>query len=461
MSISRRDFLASAPVPLAAISAAAFIAPARAADNPSAADKIRVGCIGVRGRGDGVMRVFAAQKDVVITHLCDIDNNVLESRANALEKQTGHKPRTTTDHEALLKDKEVDAVMIATPEHWHAIHAIRAAQEGKDVYVEKPDGHNIFEGGQMVAAARKHNRMMQLGTQARSAPYLKEAAKFVQAGGIGKVLFGKAWESARQGAIPRVPDEDPPPGVDYDRWLGPAPLRKFNRYRFHGNWRWFFDYGTGDLGNDGVHRMDYCRALMNIDQMPTRTVATGGKMFFDDAQDWPDTQLISYEFGGDAGSAVDAPAAGRVAPATFAGGGRGHAPKFVINYEMRLWTKPRLHGHTEAGAVYGENGTVIVYNGGAKAYDAGDNVIKEWGGGDATGEHVRNFLDCCRSRQWQDLNQDIASGHISSVMCHAGNIAWRTGLALHFDAKTETFAEAEANKYVKREYRKGYELPAV
>lgn len=446
MPITRRRFLQSTPAPLAAISAAAFIAPSTQAQTTTPSDQLRIGCIGVRGRGDGVMRVFAAQKDVVITHLCDIDKNVLSSRASALEKQTGHMPKQTTDFETLIKDKDVDAVMIATPEHWHAIQMIRACQEGKDVYVEKPDGHNIHEGRQMVAAARKHHRVVQLGTQARSAPYLKEAAKFVQAGGIGKVLFGKAWESARQGAIPRVPDEDPPPTVDYDRWLGPAPLRKFNKYRYHGNWRWFFDYGTGDLGNDGVHRMDYCRAVIGIEESPTRIVATGGKLFFDDAQDWPDTQLISYEFGGSPQASVD---------------GRGHQPKAIINYEMRLWSKPPMHGHTEAGAVHGENGTVIIFNGGAKAYDGNDKLIKEWDGGDATGEHVRNFLDCCKSRAWQSLNQEIASGHVSSVMCHAGNIAWRTGLALHLDPKTETFAEAEANKYVQREYRKGYELPIV
>jgi predicted dehydrogenase len=440
-SISRRRFIQSSAAAGAAVAAGPTFA-----REVGANDKINVACIGVNGRGDGVMRVFAGMKDVTITHICDISRNVLDTRAGAIEKVTGHKPKTTDNYEDVLKARDVDAVMIATPEHWHAIMAIRAAQEGKDVYVEKPDGHNIHEGRMMVAAARKHGRMMQVGTQARSAGYLKEAAAYVKGGALGKVLFGKAWESARQGAIPRIADEDPPPGVDYDRWLGPAPLRKFNRMRFHGNWRWFFDYGTGDLGNDGVHRMDYCRAVMGITDMPTRIVATGGKMFFDDAQDWPDTQMVSYEFGGSPAASAD---------------GRGHGPTMVINYEMRLWTRPPLHGHTEAGAVYGENGSIIVYNGGAKVYDPKDNVIKEWGGGDATGEHVRNFLDCCRSRKWQELNQDIYSGHVSSVMCHTGNLAWRTGLALHFDGKTETFAEAEANKYVSREYRKGYELPVV
>ena len=326
MTVSRRTFLGTTAATLAASSVAPI---ARSQISPS--EKIRVACIGVRGRGDGVMRTFAGQKDVIITHICDIDEGVLSSRANALEKQTGHKPGTTKRYEDIVAAKDVDAVMIATPEHWHAIMTIAACKEGKDVYVEKPDGHNIHEGKMMVAAARKHGRMVQLGTQARSAPYLKEAAAFVQAGGIGKVLFGKAWESARQGAIPRVPDEDPPPNVDYDRWLGPAPLRPFNRFRYHGNWRWFFDYGTGDLGNDGVHRMDYCLALMGITDLPTRIVATGGKLFFDDAQDWPDTQLVSYEFGGSPKASDD---------------GRGHSPNVVINYEMRLWSRPRMHGHT-------------------------------------------------------------------------------------------------------------------
>jgi predicted dehydrogenase len=399
-------------------------------------EKINVACIGVRGRGDALLRTFARQKDVNILYVCDIDANVLASRSSAVEKITKREVKRVSDYRKILDDKNVDAVTIGTPDHWHALPAIHACQAGKDVYVEKPDGHNINEGKMMVAASQKYKRMMQMGTQARSAPYMHEAKKFVADGGIGKVLFGKAWESARQGAIPRVADSSVPKGVDYDRWLGPAPERPFNRYRFHGNWRWFFDYGCGDLGNDGVHRLDYCRMVMGLDQMPHTVSCSGGKLFFDDAQEWPDTMMAVYEFGGKTSN-----------------------PKMMMTYEMRLWSKPKLHGVTEGGAVYGENGWVLMTNGKWAAYDHKEKVIKQGGDGSANQLHVRNFLDAVRSRRSGDLNQGIESGHISSALCHLGNIAWRTGRKFQFDAKSETTSDAKVNEYLSRQYRKGYELP--
>jgi len=407
---------------------------ARKKTKPS--EKINVACIGVRGRGDGLLRTFAAQEDVNILYVCDIDSNVLASRSSAVENITKRKVQRVIDYRRILDDKNVDAVTIGTPDHWHALPAIHACQAGKDVYVEKPDGHNINEGKMMVAAAQKYKRMMQMGTQARSAPYMHEAKKFVAEGGVGKVLFGKAWESARQGAIPKVADSNPPKGVDYDRWLGPAPKRPFNRYRFHGNWRWFFDYGCGDLGNDGVHRLDYCRMVMGIDQMPHTVSCSGGKLFFDDAQEWPDTMIAVYEFGG-----------------------KPSRPKMIMTYEMRLWSKPKLHGVTEGGAVYGENGWVLMTNGKWAAYDRNEKVIKQGGDGSANQLHVRNFLDAVRSRRSGDLNQGIESGHISSALCHLGNIAWRTGRKFQFDAKSETTNDTKVNEYLGRQYRKGYELP--
>jgi predicted dehydrogenase len=395
-------------------------------------DRINVAVIGVRGRGHSLLRGFAAQKDVVVTHVCDVDEKVLQSRIPELEKATGTKATGVKDYRTLLDNKDVHAFVLGTPDHWHAIPTIQACQAGKDVYVEKPDGHNIVEGKTMVAAARKHQRMVQMGTQARSAPYLKEAAKFVADGGIGKVIFGKAWETAKQAPIPRVPDSEPPAGFDYDLWLGPAPMRPYNRYRVHGNWRWFFDTGAGDLGNDGVHRMDYCRWVMGITDFPQAVSCAGGKFYFDDAQEWPDTMLVTYEY-----------------------------PGKILVYEMRIWSEPRLHDHGEGAAIHGDKGWVLVHNSGWKAMDGEGKVIAQ--GSDRLGDeaHIRNFLDAVKSRKHEDLNQDIHSGHVSSVMCHAGNIAWRTGKKLRFDAKTETFDDAEANKYLGREYRKGYELPAV
>jgi hypothetical protein len=264
---------------------------------------------------------------------------------------------------------------------------------------------------------------------------LVDAAEHVKSGAIGKVVFGRAWETDGKRVVKAVPDSDPPKGVDYDLWLGPAPKRPFNRNRFHGSWRWFFDYGEGDLGNDGVHRIDYCRLVMGIETMPKRISCMGGKLVVpDDAQEWPDTQLANFDFGGQ-----------------------------IITYEMRIGTRPSLLGATEGAAIYGEDGWVLVTNQGWKAYDGKDQLVKE--GGDGLGSagllHIRNFIDATRSRRWQDLNQDIYQGHLSSVLCHAANIAWRTGRTLNFNAEEESFDDGEANKLLGRSYREGYELPQV
>lgn len=420
--VNRRTFLVSS----------ALLGAGTALRAVPASEKINIAVIGLRGRGNSLLETFAAQKDVVITHLGDIDENVLKTRAARIEKVSGQRPKISKDYRKILEDKDVQAVVLGTPDHWHAIPSIHACQAGKDVYVEKPDGHNIIEGQRMVAAARKYERIVQMGTQCRSAPFLKDAAKFVADGHIGKVIYGKAWETAKQAPVPRVPDSETPAGVDYDLWLGPAPLRPFNRYRFHGQWRWFFDYGTGDLGNDGVHRMDYCRAVMGIQGFPTAVSTSGGKYFFDDAQEWPDTMIVTFDYPGQ-----------------------------ILSYEMRIWSEPRLHDQGEGAAVYGDRGWVLVNNTGWKALD-GDGVVLAQGGDRQAQElHIRNFLDAVKSRRREDLNQEIGQGHVSSVMCHAGNIAWRTGKKLRLDPKTETFDDAEANRHLGREYRKGYELPAV
>jgi predicted dehydrogenase len=419
--IDRRTFLAAG-------SSLALAGALRASPN----DKVHVAVMGLRGQGNSLLRTFAARQDVVITHLCDLDPQVLERRAGELEKATGAKPKLQKDYRAILDDPGTHALVVATPDHWHAIPTIHACQAGKDVYVEKPDGHNILEGKAMVAAARKHARMVQLGTQSRSAAFLKEAAKFIADGGIGKAITAKAWETAKQAPIPRVPDGEPPAGVDYDLWLGPAPKRPFNRYRFHGQWRWFFDYGSGDLGNDGVHRLDYARWLLGVEGHPTAVSASGGKFFFDDAQEWPDTLAVTYEY-----------------------------PGKLLQYEMRIWSEPRLHDQGEGAAVYGDKGWVLASNSAWKAFDGEGKVIGQGGDKGALPAHVENFIAAVKSRKRESLNQEIAQGHVSSVLCHAGNVAWRTGKKLRFDAASETFDDAEANKLLGREFRAGYELPKV
>lgn len=400
----------------------------------AANDKISVACIGVRGRGNSVMHSFADEPDCAITHICDVNESTRRQRAEQMKQKTGRLPKLVNDYRELLDDKSVDVFMIATPDHWHALPTIHGCLAGKDVYVEKPASHNILEGKTAVAAARMHNCMVQMGTQIRSAPFLREAVDYVASGGLGKVVFGRAWETSRNAAVHLASDSQPPPGLDYNLWQGPAPERPYNRSIVGGAWRWLFDYGTGDLGNDGVHRIDYCRHVMNLNEMPQTICCAGGKFFFDDDQQWPDTMLINYEY-----------------------------PGHVLQYEMRLWSRPRLFGATEGAAIYGENGWLLLTNSSWKAYDASGQLVKQGSGsgGQAQQAHIRNFLDAVRSRQRESLNQEIHSGHISSAMCHAGNISWRTGKKLNFDATTETFDDEEANQYVGREHRAGFELPNV
>lgn len=424
---NRRSFLKAA----SALSAGYFVTgPREILAGPN--DKIRVACIGVRGQGGSLLANFANQTDVDVTHIVDIDESVRTRKAAEIKAKTGKEPKLVINYQDILNDKSIDAFVIGTPDHWHALPCIHGCMAGKDVYVEKPDGHNIVEGKTMVAAARKYNRMVQMGTQARSAAFLKEAVEYIRAGNIGKPIFGRSWETDRQGPVNAVPDSEVPNGVDYDLWLGAAPKRPFNQRRFHGSWRWFFDYGCGDLGNDGVHRLDYGRYALGASGYPKSISTAGGKYFFNDAQEWPDTMQVTYEY-----------------------------EDRILVYEMRIWSRPKLHDLTEGAAIYGEGGWVLISNSNWKAFDKDNKLVKQGTSPSPLPLHIRNFLDCVKSRKREDLNQEIEQGHQSSVLCHAGNIAWRTGKKLKFDPVTETFDDAEANKFVGREARKGFELPKI
>ena len=336
----------------------------------AANDKISVACIGVRGRGNSVMNSFVAEPDCQVTHICDVREGVRRQRGAELKQKTGYMPKLVNDYRSLLNDKTIDVFMVATPDHWHAMLTIDGCLADKDVYVEKPASHNILEGKTAVAAARKKGRMVQMGTQIRSAPFLREARDYVKSGALGKVIYGKAWETNRNGAVHLAADSDPPTGLDYEIWQGPTPERPYNRSIVGGAWRWLFDYGTGDLGNDGVHRIDYCRSLMGLEDMPQSICCSGGKFFFDDDQQWPDTMLINYEY-----------------------------PRHVLQYEMRLWSKPKLMGATEGAVVYGENGWVALTNTSWKAYDAAGKRVAEGSSDVGQQAHIRNFLDAVRSRK--------------------------------------------------------------
>ncbi|MCA9214435.1 MAG: Gfo/Idh/MocA family oxidoreductase [Planctomycetales bacterium] len=436
--MDRRTFVSASTAALATTTMAT--GQTQAAPN----DRITIAAIGVRGRGGSVLSAFASRPNVDVKYIVDVDESVRNNRAEQIQQRTGRKPQAINDFRDVLDDAEVDAIMLGTPTHWHAIPTIMACQAGKDVYVEKPDAHNIIEGQRMVAAAKRYKRVVQLGTQSRSGKHFHDAMKYISEGHIGRCLFAKAWESAKQGSIGKPTDSDPPAGVDYDMWLGPAPKRPFNKMRFHGNWRWFFDYGAGDLGNDGVHRLDVARwafdtALAAQGEKPLGPVksvsAHGGKCYFDDLQEWPDNLVCTYDFG-----------EGR-----------------VMTYEMRIWTPYNMFDETEAAMVLGDNGYVVIGNESWRAFGPKHKLIRnETGGYDNTVAHVEDFLNCMQTRGKPAADLETV-GHPSSLLCHLGNAAWLAGRTLRFDSENYRFiGDDDAQQFLSRPvYRKPWVLPDI
>jgi predicted dehydrogenase len=446
-NVNRRQFLQHTAAGAAAATATAVLAQ-DAPKKSAASERLRVGFVGTAGRAGSLLSGFAGMKDVDVVALCDIDRRRLDNAAQELEKRTGKKPATELDFRKLIDDPKIDAIVVGTPDHWHAIPTIHACLAGKDVYVEKPDGHNIVEGQRMVAAMRKNKRIVQMGTQSRSIRHFQSAIDYIRSGKLGRCLVAKAWESAKQAPIGRPPDGKPPEGVDYNTWLGSAPQRPFNPVRFHGNWRWFFDYGTGDLGNDGVHRIDAAiwalsaaleaRGEGPLPLLPRYVSTVGGKWYFDDAQEWPDTLQVDWQY--------DIPG----------------QPGRILTYEMRLSTPYPYHGVAEGSAVFGDKAYIIIAKDGWRAFGNDSKLIHEESGQMEDAPHIRNFIDCVKSRKKPNADLETV-GHPSSVFCHAGNVAWRTGRKLTLDPATEMFVnDDEANALRTRpEYRKPWVLPEV
>ena len=432
---SRRRFLRTAASAAGVLSLPAFL-PRAVSANPQ--EKVVVGHVGLGGRGSSLLGQTRGHPGFTVAALCDVDS----TRLGKAQRAVGTRATGCSDYRKLLDRNDVDAIVVGTPDHWHALPTIFACQAGKDVYVEKPDGHNILEGRTMVAAMKKYDRIVQLGTQARSGEMQRSAMGYIAEGHLGKVRFAKAWESSRQGSIGYPKDGEPPAGVDYDFWLGPAPKRAFNPRRFHGSWRWFFDYGTGDMGNDGVHRLDVARWALETaiaaqsEQpigLPRAISAHGGKYYFDDAQEWPDTLMVTYDY-----------------------------PGYVLTYEMRIWNGYPLHGESEGAAVQGDNGYVVIGNRRWRAFDGKGNEVKAETGGDNTVGHAQNFIDCMRSREKPNADLETV-GHPSSLLCHLGNAAWRVGHTIQFDPDTYSFPQdALANQYLTRPvYREPWLLPQI
>ncbi len=412
----RRQFLRST----AALTA---LAASGAAAGP--ADRARLAVMGLHGRGRGLLGGFAALDNVEIAYLVDPDSNVLPAAVKVVEQKQKRTPRTEKDVRKVLEDRDVDALVVAAPDHWHALATVWACQAGKHVYVEKPISHNLVEGRRMVEAARKYRRVVQVGTQRRSGPHYQSAAEFVRAGKLGKVPFVRTWIAGNRASIGHKKDGPVPPGVDYDLWLGPAPSRPFNPNRFHYEWHWHWDYGTGELGNNGIHALDVARMLVDLDA-PLRVASAGGKFFYDDDREVPDTQVATFDFAG-----------------------------CTMIWEHRFWSKTGFQGEPWGVAVYGEKGTLVFDK---KGWHVEDGVKASDESADMERPHLQNFVDAIREEKRP--NADVEEGHKSTRLCHLGNIAHRTGRAIRFDAKTESIVDdPEASRLLGRSYRAPFVLP--
>jgi predicted dehydrogenase len=419
-ALNRRRFLQASAASAVALTARTA---AGAADNPN--EKIRLGVLGLRGRGRDLLRSFSAEDDVEIAVVCDPDENVVPAALKVVSAKQNQPPRVVKDLRRVFDDRDIQAVAVATPDHWHALATVWACQAGKHVYVEKPISHNLIEGRRMVEAARKYDRVVQVGTQRRSMPHCVSAAEFVRSGKLGKVPFARTWIAGARKTIGHKEDAPVPAGVDYDLWLGPAPQHAFNPNRFHYNWHWFWDYGTGELGNNGIHALDIARWLLGL-EAPLHITAGGGKFYYEDDQQTPDTMLVTYDF-----------------------------PGTTILWEHRIWAKTGVEGKSFGIILYGEKGTLVIDKGG---WHVEDGVEASDKGSEDQRPHLRNFLDCIRSHRRP--NADIEQGHLSTRLCHLGNIAYRTGRRLAFDTSTETLRGDEAaNRLLGRTYRPPFVMP--
>jgi predicted dehydrogenase len=459
--LSRREFLEST-AGIAALSGITFITrPERVF---GANDRVRVAVCGVHGRGMDHVGGFRQVKNTEVAAICDADENVLAQRVPEIEKMGIAKPATFVDIRKLLDDKSIDAISIATPNHWHSLMGIWACQAGKDSYIEKPCCHNMWEGQQLVKAAAKYKRMVQHGSQIRSAPALKEAVRMMKEGFLGEVFMARGLCFKWRKSIGRANEEPVPKGVHYDLWTGPAKLLPFTQNHFHYNWHWNWNYGNGDLGNQGIHQVDVARWGLGV-TYPNRVSATGGHFMFDDDQETPNTLNCAFEF--------DMPDGKR---------------KFM-EMEVRHWITNREAGigspafgkpqgpipTTGMGAIQGDRNTIgdIFY--GSKGYLAtGDEdlcAFQTWLGEkqepgphqQAAGDHYANFIDCVRNRKKEDLNAPIDEGYISTVLVHLANASYRLRRSLRFDPQTQrVIGDEEANRLLAdgdRGYRAPYQVP--
>jgi predicted dehydrogenase len=404
-------------------------------------DKLTVGVIGVNGMGMANLRTFLKQEGIECAAMCDVDRNVLEKRAAETTELQGKKPDLYGDYRKLIERKDLDVVIIGTPDHWHCLQMVEACEAGKDVYVEKPIANSIQECNIMEKAARKYNRVVQVGQWQRSDPHWQNAVDFVRTGKLGKIRTVKVW--AYQGwmgvNLPVVPDGPAPEGVDYDFWLGPAPKREFNKHRFHFSFRWFWDYAGGLMTDWGVHLLDYALYGMN-EYVPNSVMSSGGKYAYpDDAKETPDTQYAIYEFDG-----------------------------FGLVWESAVGISGGSYGRDHGVAYIGENGTLAVDRKGWEVIPDNTNdeprmeavPLTTREGGRGLEFHVQNFLHCIKTRE--KPNADIEIGAHIARFAHLGNIAYKTGRKVYWDAEKGRFVDDDkANELVNAKYRAPWKVPSI
>ncbi|HUG52300.1 MAG TPA: Gfo/Idh/MocA family oxidoreductase [Vicinamibacteria bacterium] len=443
---SRRKFLSQTIAAGTAALAAPGVSAASADRVRGANDRIRIGLIGCGGMGRSNLKDFVKVDGVECVALCDVDDaQVAKTRKEVLEaEKAGPAPRMATrDFRRLLDDKDIDAVIVATPDHWHAIPTILACQAGKDVYVEKPLSVSIAEGRAMVEAARKHGRVVQMGTQQRSATHFTDAVEYVRSGKLGNIRLVRNWAYLDwKGVMPVVPDEPVPAGVDYDLWLGPAPARPFNTNRFHFLFRWYWDYSGGLMTDWGAHMIDIANWAMGI-KAPSSAVSVGGKFGYpDDAKETPDTQQVIWAY-----------------------------PGFTMTWEHAIGLGRGPESREHGVAFVGENGTLVVDRQGWEVFAETDRIDKRLREYKAMGvprqaagreeyhlAHVKDFLACMRSRERP--RSDVEKGHDSMIACHLGNMAQRLGRMVKWDVEREAvIGDPEAQAMVSRAYRAPWTLP--
>jgi predicted dehydrogenase len=408
----------------------------------SANDTIRVAVVGLGGRGREILNVFARQRGCRIAAVCDIDQSRLEQGAQLARQFNGGQPKAYQDIRKLLDDKDIDAVAVATCDHWHSLATIWACQAGKDVYVEKPATHNIWEGARIVEAARKYDRVVQAGMQGRSITHKRRAIDLLHQGAIGKVYLAKGLCFKRRLSIGKKADGPVPAGVDYDLWLGPAPRRNFNPNRFHYNWHWFWATGNGDIGNQGPHQMDLARWGLGKTELPRRVFSSGAKFVYDDDQETPNTQLAIFDY--------------EDCQVVFEVRGLLTTGESSITFDG---------GNFIGNLFFGSKGVMALDARGFRIYlgekrELAQEMKLVEPEPDDPAPHIANFLSVVRSRRKQDLAADVNEGQLSAAMCHMANISYRVGRNLVFDPVTGSFGgDAAANALLTREYRKPYVVP--